>query len=64
MGDDLEGEHFISALKARGIDASGILIDKTRCTTLKTRIIAQNQQIARVDKEIKDPLNADLRKNF
>lgn len=64
MGDDLEGEHFINALKARNIDASGILTDKTRCTTLKTRIIVQNQQIARVDKEIKDPLNADLRKNF
>ncbi|GAA8743632.1 D-glycero-beta-D-manno-heptose-7-phosphate kinase [Helicobacter pylori] len=64
VGDDLEGKHFISALKARGIDASGILIDKTRCTTLKTRIIAQNQQIARVDKEIKDPLSADLRKKL
>ncbi|WP_283447217.1 D-glycero-beta-D-manno-heptose-7-phosphate kinase [Helicobacter pylori] len=64
VGDDLEGKHFISALKTRGIDASGVLIDKTRCTTLKTRIIAQNQQIARVDKEIKDPLNADLRKKL
>ncbi|GAA8002294.1 D-glycero-beta-D-manno-heptose-7-phosphate kinase [Helicobacter pylori] len=64
VGDDLEGKHFISALKTRGIDTSGVLIDKTRCTTLKTRIIAQNQQIARVDKEIKDPLNADLRKRL
>ncbi len=64
VGDDLEGKHFLNALKARNIDASGILIDKTRCTTLKTRIIAQNQQIARVDKEIKDPLNADLRKRL
>lgn len=64
VGDDLEGKHFISALKARGIDTSGVLIDKTRCTTLKTRIIAQNQQIVRVDKEIKDPLNADLRKKL
>ncbi|MUV08952.1 D-glycero-beta-D-manno-heptose-7-phosphate kinase [Helicobacter pylori] len=64
VGDDLEGKHFISALKTRGIDASGILIDKTRCTTLKTRIIAQNQQIARVDKEIKDPLSTDLRKKL
>ncbi|GAA7781440.1 D-glycero-beta-D-manno-heptose-7-phosphate kinase [Helicobacter pylori] len=64
VGDDLEGEHFINALKARNIDTSGILTDKTRCTTLKTRIIAQNQQIARVDKEIKDPLNADLRKKL
>lgn len=40
VGDDLEGEHFLNALKARNIDASGILTDKTRCTTLKTRIIA------------------------
>ncbi|MDU9776056.1 D-glycero-beta-D-manno-heptose-7-phosphate kinase, partial [Helicobacter pylori] len=64
VGDDLEGKHFLNALKARNIDTSGVLIDKTRCTTLKMRIIAQNQQIARVDKEIKDPLNADLRKKL
>ncbi|AFI05382.1 D-glycero-beta-D-manno-heptose-7-phosphate kinase [Helicobacter cetorum] len=64
VGDDLEGKHFINALRVRKIDTTGVLTDSTRCTTLKTRIIAQNQQIVRVDKEIKDPLNTTLKKRL
>ena len=35
-----------------------------RPTTLKTRIIARNQQIVRVDRESREPLDATLRKNL
>lgn len=40
VGDDLEGEYFISVLKVRGIDVLGILIDKICCIMFKMRIIA------------------------
>jgi D-glycero-beta-D-manno-heptose-7-phosphate kinase len=51
IGDDHPGKQIVKLLKKKGIDASGILITDKRPTTLKTRIIAHQQQIVRIDKE-------------
>lgn len=42
---------LLSELKERKIDASGIISERSRETTLKTRIIAGHQQVVRVDWE-------------
>ena len=51
IGDDLDGETFLSLLKQQRLSDEGLIKIKSRPTTVKTRIIAHNQQIARVDAE-------------
>ncbi len=57
VGDDYDGENFLKLLKKQGLSDQGILKIKTRPTTVKTRIIAHNQQIVRVDAETESNLN-------
>ncbi|MBF88444.1 MAG: D-glycero-beta-D-manno-heptose-7-phosphate kinase [Candidatus Marinimicrobia bacterium] len=51
IGDDLEGKILKSQLLETGVDISMLLIDPSRPTTVKTRILAQNQQVVRTDRE-------------
>ncbi len=57
IGDDKEGEDLIKLLQETGIQTSGIIKSKDRVTTTKTRVIAQNHQMIRIDNEITEPLN-------
>ncbi|MBC7381783.1 MAG: D-glycero-beta-D-manno-heptose-7-phosphate kinase [Bacteroidia bacterium] len=57
IGDDVEGDELIKLLEKAGIHASGIVKSKDRVTTTKTRVIAQNHQMLRIDNEIIDQLN-------
>jgi len=50
-GDDSEAQVAVDLLAGRGIDVAGVMRDERRPTTLKTRFIAQNQQVLRVDRE-------------
>lgn len=55
VGDDAAGKELINRLYEAHIDASGIVVDKNRCTTQKTRLISQGslrfpQQLARLDR--------------
>ena len=58
IGDDSDGENFLSLLKAQGLSEEGLIKIKTRPTTVKTRIIAHNKQIARVDAETERNLSS------
>jgi len=51
IGDNQEGEEFLLLLRNQKLSELGILKIKNRPTTVKTRIIAHNQQIVRVDEE-------------
>jgi len=62
VGADEKGEILINLAQERGIDTRGILKDPERPTTLKTRIIAQSQQLLRIDREERKPLSPKLRK--
>lgn len=53
IGYDNDGSVFSSLLQESGISKEGIIIDDGRPTTAKTRVIAQNQHIVRIDKETK-----------
>lgn len=57
LGDDIGGKMVLEHLKNRGIMVEGTIIDQQRPTTVKTRIIAQNQQIARTDMEKREPIS-------
>jgi len=54
VGGDEAGTQLLSELKRAGIDSSGVIVDDSRPTTTKTRIMAEGslrfpQQLARVD---------------
>ena len=60
IGNDLVGSKLKSLLEERGINTEKILIDEERPTTIKTRIIAQHQQVVRVDKESRIKISSKL----
>jgi rfaE bifunctional protein kinase chain/domain len=60
IGDDNYGAIFSSLLTDSKISADGILIDESRPTTTKTRVIADSQHVVRIDKESKEYLNSKM----
>jgi D-glycero-beta-D-manno-heptose-7-phosphate kinase len=53
IGDDEAGRQLLDLLISRGIGIDGIVVERSRPTTIKTRIIAHNQQVVRFDRETK-----------
>lgn len=58
-GEDEPGRALRSCLRAAGVGDRGLLADKSRVTTVKTRVIARHQQIVRIDHERRDPLRPE-----
>jgi len=56
LGDDPTGNEIISQLHELNVDTAGIAIEPDRSTSVKTRIIAHDQQVVRYDRENKIPL--------
>lgn len=55
VGEDAEGDRLLSALRDRGVDVSGVAVDGSRPTILKTRVLAGHQQVVRFDREDRAP---------
>jgi D-beta-D-heptose 7-phosphate kinase/D-beta-D-heptose 1-phosphate adenosyltransferase len=49
-GNDISGNTLFEMLRRRGVDCEGIFVEN-RPTTVKTRVIAHNQQVVRFDRE-------------
>ncbi len=64
IGNDSFGKNLIEILKERGVNTSGVFIDKKRNTTVKTRVIAQHQHIVRIDKEEVSDINDEIVKKM
>lgn len=64
IGADGNGEKLLSLLKAAGIDSSGVLVDKSRPTTFKERIIAGAQQLLRLDDELQTQVEQPVRERL
>ncbi len=60
VGDDEVGRELRAQLAQRGADMDGILVDPSRPTTRKTRVVAHGQQVLRFDRERGDPLSERL----
>jgi len=60
IGGDRTGEKIKERLDAEGLTIEGILLDDSRPTTLKTRVLAHNQQVVRIDREDKSFLNSKM----
>jgi rfaE bifunctional protein kinase chain/domain len=57
LGDDEAGADLERELREAGADTRGLVRDATRPTTLKTRVVAQRQQMIRIDRESDAPLD-------
>jgi len=64
IGQDREGETFLSDLLKKEIGTDGLICDPNRPTTLKTRIIAHSQQMIRVDREKKGMISENILKSL
>ena len=63
-GADSHGDRLCYLLEESGIRTAGVLRDPNRPTTVKTRIIARNQQVVRVDREHVAAIDADQRERM
>lgn len=60
IGGDTAGSSLLKAIQDEGVDARGIVVQEGYPTPVKNRIIAENQQIVRVDNERIEPLPEHL----
>lgn len=60
IGDDDIGRTVSAILHRKNLCTDGIIVDKSRRTTLKTRVIAHNQQVVRVDREHRFNIHDDV----
>ena len=51
VGDDRRGKQLRTELAAAGIRDDGVIVVPDRPTTSKTRVVARNQQLVRIDEE-------------
>jgi D-beta-D-heptose 7-phosphate kinase/D-beta-D-heptose 1-phosphate adenosyltransferase len=51
VGDDSSGIQLIEMLQSEGVKTNAIIKDKTRSTTVKTRVLVGSHQLVRVDRE-------------
>jgi len=56
IGQDMDGKRVCDLLEELGVDSSGVIRDPERPTTRKTRVVARGQQIVRVDRETRAPV--------
>lgn len=62
IGGDVEGESLCQAVESRGLRSDGLIVDRSRSTILKTRVLAEvsllfPQQMVRVDRHDRSPLD-------
>src|ERR1700746_186656 len=60
IGDDEPAQSLRSCLRRAGIAGQGVVVDKSRLTTVKMRVIAKQHQIVRIDYEKRDPISSEL----
>lgn len=59
IGQDEAGHKLRKLLVESGVDCGGLVKHSTRQTSIKTRIIAQRQQVTRLDRETREELDLD-----
>jgi rfaE bifunctional protein kinase chain/domain len=60
VGHDSAAEQLRTLLATQHIGCRGLVASDTRRTSLKTRIVAQTQQVVRIDRETRDGITAQL----
>jgi rfaE bifunctional protein kinase chain/domain len=64
IGQDHEGVQVLAKFRELGAPVGGVIADRGRVTTVKTRILAHHQQVCRTDREDQTPLSPSLQKSL
>ena len=59
VGDDFRGKQLKQLLKEEALSTVGILIEKSRKTTVKTRVISEDKHQLRIDEEDTFPIKVE-----
>ena len=59
-GDDAMGGRLREELANHGVGSHGLVVQPGRPTTVKTRVLAHNQQVVRVDREDRTPVTPEV----
>lgn len=59
VGEDKAGNDLVNLFAENKIDAGGLILSESRTTTVKTRILGNNQQLLRIDSEHTDELSVE-----
>lgn len=57
IGSDDMGRRLVHELRALGVETDGIIVEDSRPTTIKTRVVAHSQQVVRFDREDRGHIN-------
>jgi D-beta-D-heptose 7-phosphate kinase/D-beta-D-heptose 1-phosphate adenosyltransferase len=61
VGNDAAAERLAHELEAAGVESGGLVVDASRPTTVKSRVVAGSQHVVRFDRESEAPLSAPIR---
>lgn len=61
LGNDSASNSFCENLESHKISRDGLVFDPSRLTTVKSRIIAHQQQVCRTDREDRSPISSAVR---
>ncbi len=64
IGSDGMGRRLLRNLQSLGTTSEGIVVEEGRPTSIKTRVIAHNQQVVRVDREKVMPIQPESLKSI
>jgi rfaE bifunctional protein, domain I len=64
VGNDHAGEELRKIITDMGLSAEGVIIDDSRPTTVKTRVIAHNQHVVRMDYEVRRDIESGILKRI
>ncbi|MBC7962600.1 MAG: D-glycero-beta-D-manno-heptose-7-phosphate kinase [Steroidobacteraceae bacterium] len=62
VGDDQNGWSLLKEFGRRSVTVDAVFLDSSRSTSRKTRVVAANQQIVRIDRESREALSAVFEK--
>jgi len=60
VGHDDDSFKIEEQLLKEGISAKHLVKDKTRCTTVKSRVMVQNHQLIRLDREVSNTIDTEI----
>jgi len=64
VGTDDAGKVLIKTVEEQNFPTAGIVLDESRATTIKTRVIAHSQHVVRIDRETKNDISEEVQQRL
>lgn len=64
VNHDPAGNRLLEITSRLGIDVTDVVVDETRPTTCKTRVVARSQQVIRLDSESRSPVSGEVKQQL